>query len=134
MSELVGQSILVKCRGFILLHSPEEIGKLYELVSDTTYEKLEIWSEGVLFTWQWWIGVALTIVPWLLWIIFRKKESTLRFLTVGFFVMFISTFFRFCWSTVRVLVLFTCGIAINSSIFSMGYNIDASCHHGINSI
>jgi hypothetical protein len=74
------------------LHTPKEIEELYEQVSETTYEKFAIWADSVLFTWQWWIGVALSIIPWILWFIFRKKESTLRLLTVGFFVMFLSTF------------------------------------------
>ncbi|WP_205516326.1 CBO0543 family protein [Paenibacillus sp. SYP-B3998] len=36
-----------------------------------------------LFTWRWWLGIALFIVPWIVWIIFRKKESTDRLLYAG---------------------------------------------------
>ncbi|RXJ02404.1 hypothetical protein DS745_06785 [Anaerobacillus alkaliphilus] len=74
------------------MNNKEKIEELYKQVSIQTYEKLDIWKDTILFTWQWWIGVGLSIIPWILWIIFRRKESTLRLLTVGFFVMFLSTF------------------------------------------
>ena len=35
--------------------------------------------EHVLFTWQWWVGVSLTIFPWILWLVFRKRECTMHF-------------------------------------------------------
>jgi hypothetical protein len=74
------------------MHDPTDIEQLYKEVHEQMVIKYSIWADIVLFTWQWWIGVALSIIPWILWIIFRRKESTLRLLTVGFFVMFLSTF------------------------------------------
>ncbi|MCL7747616.1 CBO0543 family protein [Halalkalibacter alkaliphilus] len=50
-------------------------------------QKIDIWLEHVLFTGFWWLGVALSIVPWLIWFIFRNNQSTDRLLYVGFFVM-----------------------------------------------
>ncbi|QOY36698.1 CBO0543 family protein [Anaerobacillus isosaccharinicus] len=73
------------------MHDLKKLEELYEEVSIQTYEKFDIWIDHVVFTWQWWVGVGLSIIPWILWFIFRKKESTLRLLTVGFFVIFIST-------------------------------------------
>ena len=46
----------------------------------------------MLFTWHWWFNLALTIVPWVVWIIIRKKDSTYRLLTAGLFSMFLSSF------------------------------------------
>ncbi|OIJ16803.1 hypothetical protein BKP37_04535 [Anaerobacillus alkalilacustris] len=74
------------------MHDPSKIKELYEHISISTYDKFSIWLNSVVFTWQWWVGVGLSIIPWILWIFFRKKESTLRLLSVGFFVMFLSTF------------------------------------------
>ncbi|WP_332628938.1 CBO0543 family protein [Halalkalibacter flavus] len=77
------------------MHDPKDEKKLeeiYDQVSDLTIEKLSIWLDSVLFTWQWWIGVGLSIIPWILWFLFRQKDCTLRLLTVGFFVIFLSTF------------------------------------------
>ncbi|WP_445491707.1 CBO0543 family protein [Niallia sp. 03133] len=53
-------------------------------------EKVDIWKEHVVFTDLWWIGVGLSILPWILWFIFRKKKSTDRILYAGFFVIIIA--------------------------------------------
>lgn len=53
-------------------------------------EKINIWLKYVLFSPLWWLGVALTIIPWVLWYIYRKKQSTDRLMYVGFFVITIA--------------------------------------------
>jgi hypothetical protein len=53
-------------------------------------EKLEIWLHHVVFSGLWWFGVGLSIIPWIIWFLYRKKDSTDRILYVGFFVMGIS--------------------------------------------
>jgi hypothetical protein len=50
------------------------------------------WLQDTLFTWQWWFGVTLTVIPWILWIVVRKKDSTNRLLFIGFFVMLITSY------------------------------------------
>ena len=67
----------------------------YCLISQANKEMISVWFKYTLFTWQWWVGVALTIIPWVLWIIFRKKESTNRLLLAGFFVILISSWLDF---------------------------------------
>jgi hypothetical protein len=48
------------------------------------------WKNEVLFTWEWWLGVALTIIPWIIWFFYRKRESTDRLLYAGLFVSLVS--------------------------------------------
>ncbi|MGG3805647.1 CBO0543 family protein [Metabacillus fastidiosus] len=43
-----------------------------------------------LFTWQWWISLAMLIVPWIIWGIFRKRESSNRLLYTGLIIMVLS--------------------------------------------
>ncbi|EIJ78588.1 hypothetical protein PB1_13559 [Bacillus methanolicus PB1] len=50
----------------------------------------EIWFEYVFLSWQWWLCIALTIIPWILWWKFRKKESTNRLILGAFYIMTIS--------------------------------------------
>ncbi|WP_227939525.1 CBO0543 family protein [Alkalihalobacillus deserti] len=69
----------------------EQTEKTYNLIVQANNQMLEIWKNDVLFTWQWWLGVGLTIIPWLLWIKYRKKDSTIRLLSAGFFVILISS-------------------------------------------
>jgi hypothetical protein len=47
-------------------------------------------KNAFLFTWRWWLGIGLIIIPWLLWFMFRKKESTNRLLLAGFTSMLLS--------------------------------------------
>ncbi|RBW67832.1 CBO0543 family protein [Bacillus taeanensis] len=73
----------------------EELNKVFELMNKAQTLKWEVWQEYVIFTAHWWAGIFLTIIPWILWIFFHKKESTNRMLFVGFFIMLISSFLDF---------------------------------------
>lgn len=43
-----------------------------------------------IYRWNWYLAVALIIVPWVVWAIFRNRESTGRLLVAGLFVMIFS--------------------------------------------
>lgn len=73
----------------------DRLEKLIDLNNKAQEIKLDIWKDHVVFTGHWWVGVSFTIVPWVLWYCFRKKESTGRLLFAGFFAMLISIFFDF---------------------------------------
>lgn len=47
-------------------------------------------KEEFLSTWQWWFGIALFIVPWIIWFLLRKKDSTGRLLLGGFVTILLS--------------------------------------------
>jgi hypothetical protein len=53
-------------------------------------KKIDIWLDHVLFSGLWWMGLALSIIPWIIWFVFRKKESTDRLLYIAFYTMTIS--------------------------------------------
>ncbi|MDP4093974.1 MAG: CBO0543 family protein [Bacillota bacterium] len=63
----------------------------YELISQANKDMINLWLKHTLFGWQWWLGLALTIIPWVLWIILRKKESTNRLLFAGLFIILIAS-------------------------------------------
>lgn len=44
---------------------------------------IELWFKYMIFTWRWWLNVGATLIPWIVWIILRKKESTDRLLYAG---------------------------------------------------
>lgn len=54
--------------------------------------KIEVWQELILFSWQWWFGVLLSLIIILFWLKIRKKESTDRVLYAGIIVASIATF------------------------------------------
>lgn len=53
-------------------------------------QKIDFWRHHVLFSGLWWMGVGLSVIPWIIWFIFRRKQSTDRLMYVGFYVMSIS--------------------------------------------
>lgn len=48
----------------------------HQLINDAIFTSF-------LFTWRWWLGVALLTLPWIIWVLFRKKDSTHRLLYAG---------------------------------------------------
>lgn len=48
--------------------------------------RMNAWKQEVLFTWQWWFGVLITIIVWVLWLFFRNRDSSDRLLYAGLFV------------------------------------------------
>ncbi len=51
---------------------------------------IDLWLNEVVFTWRWWFGLITTILTWLFWIKYHKKESRYRLMTAGLFVMTLS--------------------------------------------
>ncbi|MCR2802768.1 CBO0543 family protein [Paenibacillus soyae] len=74
----------------ILFQSNPRTQEIYKMVHETYELKKAMWLEDVFLTWQWWLGVALTVLPWIFWLFVRKKEHTHRFLYAAFFVMVIA--------------------------------------------
>jgi magnesium-transporting ATPase (P-type) len=68
------------------------IKKGYESLYKADHQIYLAWLQYVIFTWQWWLQLALTIIPWILWVIFRKKHSSRRLLLSGLFIITISYF------------------------------------------
>lgn len=60
---------------------------------DAFDHRMLAWKNEVFLTWGWWLGIGLTILPWIIWFFLRKKESTDRLLYAGLFVSLISLSF-----------------------------------------
>lgn len=63
----------------------------YRLISQANNDMISLWVKYTVFGWRWWLGVTLAVVPWILWAIFRKKESTNRLLYTAFFIILLSS-------------------------------------------
>lgn len=64
--------------------------KAYEKFTEVSTVFAEIVKDEFITTWQWWIGLALFIIPWLVWIKYRKKDSTGRLLLAGLLIIILS--------------------------------------------
>jgi hypothetical protein len=69
----------------------EKIDKIQNEFTKAYHKVSQMWREEILFTWRWWLAVALSVIPWVWWwFFFRKKDSTGRLLYAGYFVIAIS--------------------------------------------
>lgn len=71
-----------------LLKDVDEVSDKYVKIHD---EVERIWAQKMVFTWHWWLDVALAVLPWILWIIVRDKKKTHSLLYAGLFAMFMAT-------------------------------------------
>lgn len=72
-----------------------QIGELYQQIRGANVAIYQLWKHNILFHWDWWISLALTVLPWLLWLKIRPIESTWRLLLVGFYVTLITCCLNF---------------------------------------
>lgn len=74
--------------------SVEEGLKQTERAYDQLVEVNNLMTDAILnaflFTWQWWLGIGLFIIPWIIWLVFRSKKSTGRLLLAGFVTIILS--------------------------------------------
>jgi hypothetical protein len=68
----------------------KQVDKASEKIVEANQMVTDAIMNAFLFTWQWWIGFAMLVVPWILWAILRKKQSSARLLFAGFFVIIFS--------------------------------------------
>lgn len=61
------------------------LDEVYESVANVSHTLFDIWLNAILFSWRWWFGLALTVAPWIIWILFHDKQKSGRLLLVGIF-------------------------------------------------
>lgn len=66
------------------------LNALQDLISKLNADMRALYMDNIFLTWRWWLCFAMVVVPWVLWIIFRKKESTSRLLFAGFITVIIA--------------------------------------------
>jgi hypothetical protein len=81
-----GDEITLEDKEQVIKLIDENVKQIEKLIQET----IKIWSDHIVFSGLWWLAVFLTIVPWIIWMIFRIKSSSDRILYAGFFVMIIS--------------------------------------------
>lgn len=77
----------------------QEIADAYKLMDQGNRKFLEVWLEHMLWTWQFWLCVTLTTLPWVLWFMVRQRESADRLLYAGFLVLIIAAWLDFAGVT-----------------------------------
>lgn len=67
-----------------------QIDKATQKISEANQLTTDSVMNAFLFTWQWWIALAMIIVPWVIWMIIRDRKSSARIFSAGLLVMIIS--------------------------------------------
>lgn len=68
-----------------------EMNRIYNQYNDVHNEIENLWREKIVFTWHWWLDLALAVLPWILWVIVRDKKRQHQLLYAGFFTMLIAS-------------------------------------------
>ncbi|MEH7156342.1 CBO0543 family protein [Neobacillus drentensis] len=67
-----------------------QIDKATQQLTDANKLVVEAIMNAFLFTWQWWVALAMMVIPWVIWGIFRNRESSARIFSAGLLVMVLS--------------------------------------------
>lgn len=112
---------------------------LHNTITQAYADVRSIWFTNCFLTWQWWLCLVLLIVPWALWIRYRKKESTGRLLLAAFVVMSISTHLDTIgivlgvWSyNIDIILLFPCLVIYDLSLLPVATMVFLQYKPGMN--
>lgn len=70
-----------------MLNIPEAAITMVQVQSVFTDMKIQHWLQDTVFTWQWWLLVALLIVPWILWGCVVDKKRLTAIVLLGMFAL-----------------------------------------------
>jgi hypothetical protein len=63
------------------------LDNIFKMIANAHYMMFHLWTVQILFSWRWWLGIILSIMPWIVWIKIRDKKDSARLLFVGLVVM-----------------------------------------------
>ncbi len=70
----------------------EKIENANNKFHEANADVFRLWVSDMVFSWQWWVVVALTVLPWVFWFIVRRKECSDRLLYAGFITMIMASY------------------------------------------
>lgn len=68
----------------------QEIDRIMAQYIQIHDELEQLWRTQIVFTWHWWLNLALTVLPWALWLIVRDRKRQHSLFYAALFVMLIS--------------------------------------------
>ena len=55
------------------MDSNKALEEAYNMITSGNSKIVYIWITQIVFNWHWWLGVALSIFPWIIWVKIREK-------------------------------------------------------------
>jgi hypothetical protein len=68
----------------------EQIDRATKQLTESNQLIVDAIMNGLIFTWQWWVALAMIVIPWVLWLIVRNRESSARIFSAGLLMMVLS--------------------------------------------
>ncbi|MBC8060152.1 MAG: hypothetical protein H7Y18_05750, partial [Clostridiaceae bacterium] len=73
------------------MYDSKMLDDVYNMLVNANYKLVHIWITQIVFSWRWWIGTFLSVVPWIVWIKIGDKKNAPKLLFVGLVVMLVTT-------------------------------------------
>lgn len=73
----------------------ENSEEFFQRIHQVQVDYFNYWKEYTLWHWEFWLSVVLSIIPWFVWFILRKRGSEARLLLAGVFALSIASWFDF---------------------------------------
>ena len=70
----------------------EKINQISENYIGVHNQIRQVWLDQVLFSWHWWLDVALAVLPWGLWLLVRRRDIQHRLLYAGLVTALLATY------------------------------------------
>jgi PAS domain S-box-containing protein len=81
---------------FVITESKNKYGAFmntgYNILHKGNEILIDYWLKDILFSWQWFLVILLTVAPWMIWIKFRDKMKSKQYLVSALFIMIVSSF------------------------------------------
>jgi hypothetical protein len=77
----------------------QEAGQYAQIVADINKDYYQYWLEHTLCRWDFWLSIAISVIPWIIWFRVRKRESQARLLFAGAVMLIVSSWFDFLGSS-----------------------------------
>jgi hypothetical protein len=72
-----------------------ESKKFFDRIHQVELDYVKYWTENTLWHWEFWVSWCLTIMPWVVWCLLRKRGSEARLLLAGSFGLIIASWLDF---------------------------------------
>lgn len=64
---------------------------IYKVIFKVNEKMVQLWTTDIFLSFNWWLSIAVFIIPWVVWFMIRKKESTFRLLYAGLIMTFLNS-------------------------------------------
>jgi hypothetical protein len=69
----------------------KKVTNVYQVVFKENEKLVQLWIDEIFLSYSWWISILFFIIPWIVWMLVRKRESSFRLFYFGLVLIFLNT-------------------------------------------